>query len=160
MWSFTTWFNGSQKLIKIGPGGQISIYSSRQISVVGQDSLRLYEVHRFDHGNYSCRALYVFNDNMSITTEDIKLLVKGETQKLYHFTVAKVPGQSLGSPAKVPYKTCQIIYIHKYMVHTLFQPLRLLRRRIMSLSRTLPTPPVFISGYAYTVKRFSIAFVK
>lgn len=92
MWSFTTWFNGSQKLIKIGPSKQISIYSSRQISVVGQDSLRLYEVHRFDHGNYSCRALYVFKDNMSITTEDIKLLVKGETQKLYHFTVAKVPG--------------------------------------------------------------------
>ena len=30
----------------------------------------------------------------------------------------------------------------------------------MSLSRTLPTPPVFISGYAYTVKRFSIAVVK
>lgn len=76
MWSFTTWFNGSQKLIKIGPSKQISIYSSRQISVVGQDSLRLYEVHRFDHGNYSCRALYVFKDNMSITTEDIKLLVK------------------------------------------------------------------------------------
>lgn len=94
MWSFTTWYNGSQKLIKIGLGGQISIYSSRQISVVGQDSLRLYEVHRFDHGNYSCRALYIFKDNMSFTTEteDIKLLVKGETQKLYHFTIVNVPG--------------------------------------------------------------------
>ena len=92
MWSFTTWFNGSQKLIKIGPREKISIYSSRQISVVGQDSLRLYEVHGFDHGNYSCRALYVFKSNITITTKDTKLLVKGETQKLYHFTVAKVPG--------------------------------------------------------------------
>lgn len=94
MWGFTTWYNGSQKLIKIGPGLQLSMYSSRQISVVGQDSLRLYEAHRFDHGNYSCRALYVFTNNMSYTTdtEDIMLLVKGETQKLYDFTVANVPG--------------------------------------------------------------------
>ena len=30
----------------------------------------------------------------------------------------------------------------------------------MSLSRTLPTPPLLIPGYAYTVKTFSIAFIK
>ncbi|KAJ7390038.1 hypothetical protein OS493_027563 [Desmophyllum pertusum] len=78
VWYKTSWFKGTQKVISIQPGGYYTIYSQRKkgISVVGQQSIRLTAVDRSDHGNYSCKALYLSNGEIKFDKEDVLLLVK------------------------------------------------------------------------------------
>ena len=59
-------------------------YSQRKnpYSLVGQQSLRLIGVDRYDHGNYSCTAIYLLhNFDFKSVQEAVVLLVKGETTK-------------------------------------------------------------------------------
>ena len=87
----TTWFKGKQKLMVItasrNPDLPPSIYKYSQrknpYSLVGQQSIRLTGVDRYDHGNYSCTAIYVLqNFDLKNVRDDVMLLVKGKT--IYH----------------------------------------------------------------------------
>ena len=64
----------------IQQGGHFIIYSQRKnpISVVGQESIRLTYVDRYDHGNYSCIALYLDGNDLKSVEQDISLFVKGK----------------------------------------------------------------------------------
>ena len=55
------------------------IYSQRKypITVLDKESIRLVYVDRYDHGNYSCRALYIDGDAFENVQQNITLLVKG-----------------------------------------------------------------------------------
>ena len=86
IWQKTSWFKGTQKVISIQPGGYYAIYSQRKkgISVVGQQSIRLTAVDRSDHGNYSCKALYLSNGEIKFDKEDVLLLVKGKFKPYFN----------------------------------------------------------------------------
>lgn len=75
VWYQTTWFNGTQKLITVGRRSP-SKYTQRLVSVVDSKSIRIYKVNRYDHGTYSCRALYVVAGRPAPVTEDVELNVK------------------------------------------------------------------------------------
>lgn len=79
LWYKTVWFKGSEKVISIKNGGSIYIYSQRKYPITVQDkeSIRLVYVDRYDHGNYSCRALYIDGDAFKNVQQNITLLVKG-----------------------------------------------------------------------------------
>lgn len=67
------------------PGHPPSIYKYSQrknpYSLVGQQSLRLTGVDRYDHANYSCTAMYLLdNIDFKSVREDVMLLVKGENK--------------------------------------------------------------------------------
>ena len=75
------------------PGLPPSIYKySRRknpYSLAGQQSLRLTGVDRYDHGNYSCAAIYLLhNFDIKIVNEDVVLLVKGENKNASLFSVS------------------------------------------------------------------------
>ena len=78
LWRKTVWFKGSEKVISIKNGGHF-IYSQRKypITVLDKESIRLVYVDRYDHGNYSCRALYIDGDAFKNVQQNITLLVKG-----------------------------------------------------------------------------------
>ncbi|XP_066029394.1 fibroblast growth factor receptor 2 isoform X1 [Pocillopora verrucosa] len=77
LWRKTVWFKGSEKVISIKNGGHF-IYSQRKypITVLDKESIRLVYVDRYDHGNYSCRALYIDGDAFKNVQQNITLLVK------------------------------------------------------------------------------------
>ena len=83
VWYRTTWFNDSQKLITVTSQTH-SKYTQRLVSVVDSKSIRLYKVNRYDHGTYSCRALYVVDGKLAPVTEDVELNVKGKLTLLKH----------------------------------------------------------------------------
>lgn len=92
----TTWFKGTQKLMVIKtanvPGLPPSIYKYSQrknpYHLVGQQSLRLSGVDRYDHGNYTCTAMYLLhNFDFKTVKEDVMLLVKGENKNESFFTI-------------------------------------------------------------------------
>lgn len=68
------------------PGRPPSIYKYSQrknaYTLVGRQSIYLSGVDRYDHGNYSCKALYLENFESKKVQEDVLLLVKGEILKL------------------------------------------------------------------------------
>ena len=84
VWYQTTWFNGTQKLITVGRRSP-SKYTQRLVSVVDSKSIRIYKVNRYDHGTYSCRALYVVAGRPAPVTEDVELNVKGKLTLLKYF---------------------------------------------------------------------------
>ena len=66
------------------PGFPPSIYKYSQrknpYTLVGEQSLRLTGVDRYDHGNYSCTAMYLLqNFDFKSVKDDVMLLVKGKT---------------------------------------------------------------------------------
>lgn len=74
-WHQTSWFNGTQKLLTVLRSSH-SKYTKRLISIVDRQSLRLHKVDRYDHGTYSCRALYIVGDTPTPAKENIQLYVK------------------------------------------------------------------------------------
>lgn len=77
----TTWFNGTKnKLLTINRKGY-SKYSTRLITLIGQDSIHLSKVDRYDHGNYSCRALFIYGGKLTNVVEHVLLLVKGKFRR-------------------------------------------------------------------------------
>lgn len=88
----TTWYKGTQKVMVIMPAGipgnppSIYKYSQRKnaYTLVGRQSILLTGVDRYDHGNYSCTALYSDeNFQHKNIQKDVILLVKGEIMKLF-----------------------------------------------------------------------------
>ena len=84
VWYQTTWFNGTRKLITVGRHSP-SKYTQRLVSVVDQQSIRLYKVNRYDHGTYFCRALYVVAGKLTTVSEGVQLNVKGKLTPLKYF---------------------------------------------------------------------------
>ncbi|PFX30405.1 Tyrosine kinase receptor Cad96Ca [Stylophora pistillata] len=78
IWYKTVWFKGLDRVIFIGNGGHFIIYSQRKhpITVVDKESIRLDYVDRYDHGNYSCRALYLDGSDLKNVQQNVTLLVK------------------------------------------------------------------------------------
>ncbi|XP_078378637.1 fibroblast growth factor receptor 2-like isoform X1 [Oculina patagonica] len=81
----TTWYKGTQKVMVIMPAGipgnppSIYKYSQRKnaYTLVGRQSILLTGVDRYDHGNYSCTALYSDeNFQHKNIQKDVILLVK------------------------------------------------------------------------------------
>ena len=75
------------------PGLPPSIYKYSQrknpYSLVSQQSLGLTGVDRYDHGNYSCTAMYLLhNSDFKSVKEDVMLLVKGENENESLFSVS------------------------------------------------------------------------
>lgn len=66
-------------------------YSRRKnpYSPVGQQSLWLTGVDRYDHGNYSCTALYLLQNHFKNVKQDVMLLVKGEGKNTIYFISVK-----------------------------------------------------------------------
>lgn len=70
------------------PGYQPSIYKYSQrknpYALVGQQSLRLTGVDRYDHGNYSCTAMYLLPTfDFKNVKDEVTLLVKGKSIQLF-----------------------------------------------------------------------------
>ena len=77
----TSWFNGTKNKLLTVSGNGYSKYSTRLITLIGQHSIHLSKVDRYDHGNYSCRALYIYSGKPTHVVGHVLLFVKGEFRR-------------------------------------------------------------------------------